>query len=117
MTPFNVFVLANATVLRAMELAGKRLAGNQYRHQFSVPVHEFHTKLKVTGPDHVERLLSGVWDHLALLSSQVDPTLEVEPLKTALNLYCSTLLTRGTPHRVELLGEYLRQSGFLNVAP
>lgn len=115
--PINMFVIANATVLRAMELAGKRLAGNQHRHQFACPAYEFHTKIKVTGEEHAARLLNGTWDHLSVLAEQVDPALDVTGLKAALDRYCSTLLTRGIPHRVELLGEYLRQSGFLNVAP
>jgi hypothetical protein len=100
-----------------MELAGKRLAGNQYRHQFACPTHEFHTKIKVKDDDHAARLLNGVWDHLSVLAEQVDPTLDVTGLKAALDQYCSTLLTRGIPHQVDLLGEYLHRSGFLNAAP
>ena len=115
--PINLFVIANATVLRAMELAGKRLAGNQHRHQFACPAYEFHTKIKVSGDEQVARLLNGAWDHLTVLAEQVDPTLDVTGLKAALDQYCSTLLTRGIPHRVELLGEYLHKSGFLNAAP
>ena len=115
--PINLFVIANATVLRAMELAGKRLAGNQYRHQFACPAYEFHTKIKVNGDDHAVRLLNGAWDHLAILAEQVDPTLDVTGLKAALDQYCSTLLTRGVPHQVDLLGEYLHRSGFLNATP
>ncbi len=112
--PINLFVVANATVLRAMELAGKRLAGNQHRHAFACPTHEFHTKIKVNGPDHAARLLNGAWDYLAVLAEQVDPTLDVSDLKYKLDQYCSTLLTRGVPHQVDLLGEYLHRSGFLN---
>jgi len=115
--PINLFVIANATVLRAMELAGKRLAGNSHRHQFACPAYEFHTKIKVNGDDHAVRLLNGAWDHLTVLAEQVDPTLDVTGLKAALDQYCSTLLTRGIPHRVELLGEYLNKSGFLNATP
>ena len=115
--PINLFVIANATVLRAMELAGKRLAGNSHRHQFACPAYEFHTKIKVTGEDHAVRLLNGAWDHLSVLAEQVDPTLDVTGLKAALDQYCSTLLTRGIPHQVDLLGEYLHRSGFLNATP
>lgn len=115
--PINLFVIANATVLRAMELAGKRLAGNAHRHQFACPAYEFHTKIKVNGDDHAIRLLNGAWDHLSVLAEQVDPTLDVTGLKAALDQYCSTLLTRGIPHQVDLLGEYLHRSGFLNATP
>jgi hypothetical protein len=115
--PINLFVIANATVLRAMELAGKRLAGNSHRHQFACPAYEFHTKIKVNGEDHAVRLLNGAWDHLSVLAEQVDPTLDVTGLKAALDQYCSTLLTRGIPHQVDLLGEYLHRSGFLNATP
>ena len=115
--PINLFVIANATVLRAMELAGKRLAGNSHRHQFACPAYEFHTKIKVAGEEHAIRLLNGAWDHLSVLAEQVDPTLDVTGLKAALDQYCSTLLTRGIPHQVDLLGEYLHRSGFLNATP
>jgi hypothetical protein len=115
LAPLNVFVIANATVLRAMELAGKRLAGNVHRYSFTVPVHEVHTQISVDTPEKAKKLLNGAWDHLGLLAEQVDPTLDTDALRRALDMYCSTLLMKQRPHRVELLKLYLEQSGFLSV--
>jgi hypothetical protein len=112
--PINLFVIANATVLRAMELAGKRLVGNVHRYQFSVPVHEYHTQIRVDSPERAAKLLTGAWDHLSLLSEQVDPTIDVAKLQDALSHYCTTLLLREKAHHVELLKIYLEESGFLH---
>lgn len=114
MAPLNVFVLAHATVLRALELAGKRLAGNVHRYEFTVPTHEFHTQLPVGSPEKAAKLLNGAWDHLSDLAEQVDPTMDTAALRAALNNYCTTLLVKQKPHRVELLKMYLERSGFLH---
>jgi hypothetical protein len=113
-TPLNVFVVSNATVLRAMELAGKRLVGNQHRSEFTCPPYELHTRLQVRDEAHARKLLANAWDHLPLLAEQVDPTLDAQALQTALDHYCTTLLTRQRSHHVLLLQEYLTRSGFLH---
>lgn len=113
-SPLNVFVVSNATVLRAFELAGKRLVGNAHRSEFSCATHELHTKLQVRDEAHATKLLANAWDHLPLLVDQVDPTLDTEALRSALNQYCTTLLTRQRAHHPLLLQEYLTKSGFLH---
>lgn len=113
-TPLNMFVVANATVLRAMELAGKRLAGNVNRAQFSAPTHELHTRLPVNGPEHAAKLLGGAWEHLAILAEQVDPGINVAVLQDALDRYCQTLLVREKPHHPLLLKEYLTRAGLFS---
>lgn len=112
MQPLNLFVVASATVLRAMELAGKRLAGNVNRHEFSCPAWEVHTRFEVE-PHRAAKLLDGAWNHLSTLAAQIDESLDSDRLRDALDLYCTTLLTRQRPHRVELLKIYLEESGFL----
>lgn len=112
-TPLNIFVVANATVLRALELAGKRLAGNANRTQFSAPTYELHTKLKIE-PEKVDKLLAGAWDHLSILVEQVDPSINVPALQEALDRYCRTLLIREKPHQPILLKEYLTRAGLLD---
>jgi len=114
-TPLNIFVIANATVFRALELAGKRLAGNPHRYTFSVPPYEYHTQLPVSGPNQASTLLNGAWDHLPVLIEQVDPTINTNSLRDSLNLYCTTLLVKRQPHRAELLKLYLEESGLLHV--
>lgn len=113
-TPLNVFVVSNATVLRAMELAGKRLVGNQHRSEFSCPAYEMHTKISVRDEAHAHKVLANAWDHLPLLAEQIDPTLDTAALAAALDRYCTTLLIRQRPHHVVLLQEYLTRSGFLH---
>ena len=112
--PLNVFVISNATVLRALEIAGKRLVGNQHRSEFSCPPYEMHTRISVRDEVHARKLLANAWDHLPLLVDQVDPTLDTQALGQALDRYCSTLLTHKRAHHVLLLQEYLTRSGFLH---
>jgi hypothetical protein len=115
-TPLNIFVVANATVLRALELAGKRMAGNVNRMQFSTPTHELHTMLKLEDPERLDKLMSGAWDHLAILAAQVDPDIDVPTLQSALDQYCRTLIVREKPHQPILLKEYLTRAGLLHDA-
>ncbi len=110
----NVFVISNATVLRAMEIAGKRLVGNTHRHEFSCPIYEVHTQLQVKDEAHARKVLAGAWDHLSLLVDQVDPTIDSQALAGALDRYCATLLTYKKPHHPLLLKQYLASSGFLH---
>ena len=113
-TPMNVFVISNATVLRALELAGKRLVGNQHRSEFTCPPYELHTRLTVRDEAHARKVLANAWDHLPLLVEQVDPTLDTQALREALDQYCTALLTHKRPHHVLLLREYLTRAGFLH---
>lgn len=111
----NTFFLANATVLRAMELAGKRLLTSTNRDRWpDTPPHELHTKIHVNGPDHAKKLLNGAWDHLSLLASHVNPDMDTLALQSSLDTYCTTLLVREKQHHPALLGEYLRNAGFLD---
>jgi hypothetical protein len=111
----NTFFLANATVLRAMELAGKRLLTSTNRAAWpDTPPYELHTKIQVKGPDHARKLLAGAWDHLSVLASHVDPDMNVAELQQSLDVYCTTLLCREKPHQPVLLGEFLRMKGLLD---
>jgi len=118
MTALNLFAVANASVMRALELAGKRLAGNQHRQaesQFSCPPYELHTKIKVQGEEQAAKLLSGAWEHVGVLAQQLDPHIrDANGLCAALDLYCTTLLVREKPHQPFLLREFLHRTGFLN---
>src|SRR5262249_20243684 len=62
--PSAVFVAANATALRALELAGGRLLTPQYRGQWpGLARHEIHTKLSIAA-SRVPKLLDRAFDHL-----------------------------------------------------
>lgn len=111
----NMFVVANATVLRAMEVAGKRLLDRSNRDQWpDVPPYELHTRIRVGGEERARKLLHGAWDHLAVLASGVDPGMDTTALRDSLDHYCVRLLVSEQPHEVTLLGQYLRDRGFLH---
>ena len=113
--PVNTFVLANATCLRALERAGKRLLDRSNRDKWSqVKAYELHTRIRVRDPQHATQLLDGAWDHLSVLAEAVDPELDTGALKDALHGYCFTLLLKEQAHTVQLLGEYLRSRGILD---
>lgn len=114
----NVFVVANATVLRALERAGKRLLDRHSRDKWpDVPPYELHTRIRVGGQDHASRLLEGSWDHLSILAEAVDPDLDTDKLQDVLQSYCMTLLVKEQPHHVHLLGQYLTHQGLLDAQP
>lgn len=110
----HTFVVSNATVLRALERAGKRLLDRHSRDRWpDVPPYELHTRIRVGGADHAERLLDGAWDHLPVLAATLDHTLDTDALKNSLQHYCMSLLVQEQPHDVRLLGQYLTSQGLL----
>lgn len=113
----NMTVVANATVLRAMELAGKRLLGPQERGRHpNVLAHELHTVIPVKGVEHAAKILAGAWDHLPALTAQIDVDIDSNALKNTLETYCIQLLVSRTPHQLSLLGERLMERGLVDVA-
>ncbi len=111
----NVFVVANATVLRALERAGKRLLDRHSRDKWpDVRPFELHTRIRVGSHDRAFSLLEGSWDHLEVLAHAVDPDLDTARLQDALQQYCMTLLVTEQPHHVNMLGHYLTQQGLLD---
>jgi len=110
----NTFVVSNATVLRALERAGKRLLDRHSRGGWpNVPPYELHTRIRVGGADHAERLLEGAWDHLPVLVAALDHSVDTDSLQQSLQHYCMTLLCQEKPHDVKLLGQYLTNQGLL----
>jgi hypothetical protein len=110
----HTFVVSNATVLRALERAGKRLLDRHSRDRWpDVAPYELHTRIRVGGADHAERLLEGAWDHLPVLAATLDHTMDTDALKNSLQHYCMSLLVQEQPHDVRLLGQYLTSQGFL----
>src|SRR5687768_2244292 len=64
--PSPVLVAANSAVIRALELAGKRMLTPAIRKIYgSEPPVTLHTKLRINGgPAHCDSLLAGAWDYL-----------------------------------------------------
>jgi hypothetical protein len=106
------FRVVNVAVIRALEVAGKRLVGNHHRTHSDVPVYSLHTKVAVPAGT-ASKLLAGAWDHLSIY---LDAAEENPELAVTLHRYCTTLLERGHEHQPRLLWEMLRRQGHLGVA-
>ena len=114
----HTFVIANAAVLRALELAGKRLLSRQDRTSFSaVPQHALHTCIPVTSDEHGRRMLAGAWDHLQVLAQHLDPGLDTARLSSVLDQYCLQLMSQQRQHQPQLLARVLQHQGFFRGQP
>lgn len=110
-----VFAVANMAVLRALEVAGKRLAGNHHRVLSDVPAYDLHTRLVVTDDGHATKLLSGAWDQMSVLAGHLEMSELADPMLTAtLHRYCTALLTKQHPHEAGLLWEMLSRGGLIH---
>jgi hypothetical protein len=112
----NLFTIANATVLRVMERAGKKMLTRATVGKFpDTPAHELHTQLPDRPDQHMAfSLLEGSWDQMPYLAEAIAPGTDVGVLKGALEGYCAALLMHRQPHDVQLLGDWLRQRGLLH---
>jgi hypothetical protein len=110
----GVVVLAEATVRRALELAGKQLLDKNNRNRWpDVPAHELHTRITVEDVARANRLLLRAWGQLASLVAVVDDQFDVEPLELSLHKYCANLLVRGIAHQPPMLLTALISDGVI----
>jgi hypothetical protein len=110
----GVVVLAEATVRRALELAGKQLLDKNNRNRWpDVPAHELHTRITVEDTARANRLLLRAWSQLAGLVAVVDERFDVEPLERSLHKYCANLLVRGVAHQPPMLLTALINDGVI----
>jgi hypothetical protein len=110
----GVVVLAEATVRRALELAGKQLLDKNNRNRWpDVPAHELHTRITVEDAARANRLLLRAWGQLAGLVAVVDEQFDVEPLERSLHKYCANLLVRGVAHQPPMLLTALINDGVI----
>ena len=91
----NVGLAAELSVLRALEVAGKR--GRLNRADMgrcsAVPTHEVHTVVRLAGTEaECARLLAGAWTHLELVLP------ESARLVRALDWYVRSLIVRQERH-------------------
>jgi len=113
----HTFTVANATVLRALDRAGKKMLTRQTVGMFpDTPGHLLHTKLPshVRSLDWAQGLLDGSWDQLSVLLDMVAPDQDAGTLRRALEGYCCALLIHSQPHTPELMVDWLRQRGLLD---
>jgi len=107
----GVVVMAEATVRRAMEVAGKKLLTRDNRHRWpDVPATELHTRIKVPDQARANRLLLGAWDQLEYMTAFVaGDAIDVPQLRDSLHKYCSKLLlSQGHHEPAELLSSLQR---------
>jgi hypothetical protein len=90
-------------VLRALELAGGRLATPQERRGrwAGIPRHELHHQVGPITPEKAARVTEGAWNHVAVTAS--DLGVDAPELERLLSGYVAELLTRGMRHHDDLL--------------
>lgn len=111
----SLAVLADATVRRSLELAGKRLLDRDTRNRFpDVPAHELHTRIRVEDQARVNRLLLGAWDQLDSMVHFFAPDFNTVSLRKSLERYCAFLLLSGIRHDSQKLLEHLRTDGVIS---
>jgi hypothetical protein len=103
-SPERVFnAAAKLTILRALELAGGRLATPQERRGrwSEVPRHELHHWVGPITVEKAAKVTEGAWNHVPTLAADlgVDP----DELRVLLEGYVTELLTRGVRHHDDLL--------------
>jgi hypothetical protein len=111
----GVIMLAEATVRRGLELAGKRLLNQHNRHRWpDVPHFELHTRIQVQDQAHANRLLVGAWDQLEAMCQFMADGFDTPKLQRTLSKYCTILLTRGIAHDPPNLLTMLRSDGVVH---
>lgn len=99
----TLFIASKALTLRALEMAGGRLATlAERRHRWpDTPRHELHTRIGPITPDRADRALEGAWTHVDTLAT--DLGVEATSLTEQLHLHARELLCRGLAHQDDLL--------------
>ena len=107
--PTAVSIAANGLVVRALELAGKRLLTPTHRGVFgTTPPHLLHTKILVGSSAHAETLLAGAWDQWdAYFAGIRAPRAALQPV---LHSYAKGLLTNRIEHSPTLLAAMLQEA-------
>lgn len=108
-SPSPVMVAANAMVLRALELAGKRMLTPTHRNMFpDTDVTKFHTKVRVASAEHADKLLNDAWKFADryLEGTGFNPATIVP----VLDAYTKGLLVRSIEHHPSLLAAMLHEA-------
>ncbi len=104
-------VASEASVRRALELAGGRLLTASDRGKFqSVPRWNLHSKIRARDAAHCAKIMNGGFEHLEAATASVGVTAP-HHLRATLESYCQDLLLTGTPHEGSRLMEALQQGG------
>lgn len=108
--PSPAHTAANGVMIRALEVAGKKLLTPTHRGAFKDTMpHELHTKILVGSDEHAETLLAGAWDRLEYYFMGTGADLpKVQPI---LHGYAKTLLRKQIAHQPNLLAAMLAERG------
>lgn len=108
--PSQAHIAANSAVIRALELAGKRMLTPAIRKMFGTePPITMHTKVRVSGGDYADSLLAGAWDYL---SDYMEGTqVSADQIRPVLDAYAKGLLLRSIKHDRSLLSAMLVEAG------
>lgn len=99
-------IAANGLVVRALEVAGKRLLTPTHRGVFGdTPAHLLHTKIRVGTAHHAETLLAGAWDQWDYYFAGTHA--QRAQLQPTLHSYAKGLLTNSIEHNPTLLAAML----------
>jgi hypothetical protein len=103
-----IAIACDITVLRALELAGGRIATHQQRRMLGgVPRHEIHTRVGPIPVAKATMALDGAWNHIPRLAKNLD--IDEIVLRDTLYDYCTDLISRGVSHTDELLASALNR--------
>lgn len=108
--PSPAHIAANSAVIRALELAGKRMLTPAIRKMFGTePPITMHTKVRVQGGDYADTLLAGAWDYL---NDYMEGTqVAADQIRPVLDAYAKGLLLRSIKHDRSLLSAMLVEAG------
>lgn len=108
--PSAAHAAANGMVIRAIELANKKLLTPSVRKAFpNSDILTLHTRLGEMGKTQVDTLLAGAWDHARhhMYGTGVDPA----AVSAVLDSYVKGLLQHRIEHSPSLLSARLREAG------
>lgn len=107
--PSAVHAAANSMVIRAIELANKKLLTPNVRRTYpNTDILTLHTRVAVA-EGQMDTMLAGAWDYCAnhLYGTDADPT----AISTVLDSYVKGLLRHRIEHNPSLLSARLREAG------
>lgn len=108
--PSAVISAANALVLAALAVAGRKLRTAPYKNMFrDVPPTIMHTRIKVDDAAHADTLLASAWATAADSFEGLDADPNV--LQPLLHQYTAALLVKEITHSRGLLASYLAERG------
>lgn len=103
-----IAIACDMTVLRALELAGGRLATHQQRRMLGdIPRHEIHTRVGPFSTAQASMAVSGAWEHIPRLAKNLN--IDELRLRDTLHKYCVDLIHRGVAHSDVLLASALNR--------